>query len=663
MKVLFSSWQNKIVDNRERSEDAWEDSPNVKLPDTFDGERKFSGFIGWGGMILLDKGADAVEMTYQYAKSLQASSCAKCFPCRAGTKVMEDALERIVDGKGSESDFTQLEGLCDDISKNSKCGIGQLGPKPIVDAVTHFKEDFMDYIAGRKKRPGHRYPYKMTAPCTSACPTGMDIPAYIEFIKDSDFKGSLENIREASPLASTLGRACFHPCENNCRRANVDTSIAICKLKRSAWDWEDQHEVEKPSNPNRHKREEKIAVIGGGPAGASCAYYLALEGYRVTVYEKLLSWGGASWTGIPQYRIPKEILSREYRYLEDIGIEFKFGVEFGKDETFKSLRKKGYKAFFLATGGDLSKDARVKGEHDGHEGFYGGISILKDVVMNTMPNPPVKPPALPTPETVLVIGGGNTAFDCVRTFIRLGSKDVNIVYRRTKNELPADPHEVHEAEAEGVKFQFLLAPTKIVAKKGKVVGLECQKMQLGEPDSSGRRSPVAVEGSEHVIKADMIIAAIGQDCDIKYLDEEPTIKKSKWDTIVTNEDTYQTEVPDVFAGGDVQTGPLTLVTAVGQARRAAQSIGQYLRGEPIRISDEQAMEKVIAKIGAYDKKEIIPMPGGWSRQEMPICGADDKLKTFTEVELGYTTEQAMEEAARCMRCYIVGMVSIAGDGK
>jgi formate dehydrogenase beta subunit len=663
MKVLFSTWKGKVVDNRGKPESERAPASNVKLPLEFRNGQKVAGFMGWAGLVLLDEKADVVEMAYHYTKSLQKSSCGRCFPCRAGTKVMEDILARIVGGRGSQADLDALADLCDSIAQNSKCGIGQLGPVAVAHSLEHLKGDYQAYIDGTKKAPGHYYPYKMTAPCTSACPTGMDIPQYIEYIKDADFAGSLATIRKASPMASTLGRACFHPCENNCRRDNVDRSLSICKLKRVAWDWEDQHAVQKPVNPNRHTREEKIAVIGGGPSGLSCAYYLALQGFRPTVFEKLPVTGGASLTGIPQYRIPKEVQAREIAYLEYVGVEIKCGVEFGKDETFKSLRDKGYKAFYLSTGADLSKGARVEGEKEGYEGFYGGIQILKEVVYKTMPNSPVKGNPLPKPKKVLVIGGGNTAMDCVRTFIRLGCKDVSIVYRRTEKELPADPHEIHEAKEEGVQFKFLLAPTKIVAKNGKVTGLECQKMELGEPDESGRRRPKALKGSEHVIACDMIIAAIGQDCDLGYLDEAPDIKKTAWNTIITDDDTLQTDLPDIFAGGDVQTGPLTLVDSVGQARRAAQSIGQYLRGEPIGITDEQIMEKVIAGIGAYDRAEIVPEPDGWDRKPMRTCGMELQKSSFTEVELGYSQEEAMEEASRCMRCYIVGMACVPGDGK
>lgn len=660
MKVLFSSWRNNVVDNRGKPAESWADCPGVELSVSFTAGRAMTAFMGWSGFVALSEAFNVVEMAHNYSRALKESSCGRCFPCRIGTSVMEGLLGKIAEGSGTKADLEELSELCNSISQNSKCGIGQLGPNPISHTLKYFYNDYLDCVSGKKsqiKNSGFKYPYKMTAPCTSACPTGMDIPRYIELIKDADYAGSLETIRRASPMAATLGRACFHPCEDNCRRTNVDSTLSICKLKRVAWDWENLHEKEKPANPLKHARTEKVAVIGGGPSGLSCAYYLALEGYRVTVFEKLNVLGGAAHTGIPQYRIPKEILGEEVDYLRSLGVEIKTGVNFGKDETFKSLRGEGYKAFFLATGGDLSKKMRVDGEFKGYEGLYKGIEILKKVVL--------KETQIPTPERVLVVGGGNTAMDCVRTFIRLGCKDVNIVYRRTEKELPADPVEVRESIEEGVKYKFLLAPTKIVAKNGRVAGLECQKMELGPPDDSGRQRPVPIEGSKHVVEADCVISAIGQDCDIFYLDEEKGVEKTKWSTITVNEETMQTNVPDIFAGGDVVTGPLTLVTAAGQGRRAAQGIDQYIKGVDVKISDEQVMEKIISAIGAYDGGEKVPQAKGLPRASMPIIDHDKRVGSFSEVETGYPPDSAMREAERCMRCYIIGMACVvpANGGK
>lgn len=659
MKLLFSSWFGDIVDNRGKEPSEHADVRGIKqFPSAFGAGRAATAYMGWGGIVILSEPYDIVELTYEYAVALQKSSCAKCFPCRTGTKVIEDILLGILEGRGTAEDLAHLARLCDSISSNSKCGIGQLGPTALEHALKYFAADFSKYITGQKKRSGFQYPWKMTAPCTSACPTGMDIPLYIEYIKDGNPAGSLSTIRQASPLASSLGRACFHPCENNCRRANVDQPLAICKLKRFAWDYEDLRDVEKPTNPNMRARPEKVAMIGAGIASLAAAYYLVNKGYQITIFEKLAYSGGAIRTGIPQYRVPNEVLDREIATVTDLGVEIKYGVHFGKDETFKSLREQGYKAIFLATGGDLSKKIGAEGEDAGYDGFYNGIDILHQIKQNTNPITPRK--------HVLVVGGGNSAMDCARTFRRLGSK-VTVVYRRTEKELPADPHEVHESKDEGVEYAFLQAPTRIVAKDGKIIGLECQKMELGEPDASGRRRPVAVKGSEHVIEADCIISAIGQDCDVFYLKEDPNLKITKWDNPVVHPDTMQTDVPDVFAGGDCVTGPLTLVSSTGQGKRAAQSIDQYLRGEAVDISDEQRVENLIAAVGAYDKKETVSMPGGWKRQEMPVCAPDLKVGSFAEVELGLTQTQAMEEAARCMRCYIIGMASVTvkegGEGK
>lgn len=252
--------------------------------------------------------------------------------------------------------------------------------------------------------------------------------------------------------------------------------------------------------------------------------------------------------------------------------------------------------------------------------------------------------------------------DCARTFIRIGCKDVHIVYRRTREEMPASWHEIYEAKDEGVKYNFLESPTRIISRKGKVVGLKCQKMELGPPDASDRRSPLPIKDSDHVIEADCVISAIGQDCDISYLDEMPKVKRARWNTIVVNEDTMQTDVVDIFAGGDTVHGPQTLVHACGQGRRAAQSIDQYLNGEKVRISDEQLVEKIIKSIGAYDPGEVVPNPKGWPRVEMPVSGWHLKLRSFSEVELGYPPEEAMEEASRCMRCYIIGMAAVTENG-
>ena len=650
VKLLFSSWNDQVTDNRGLPPSDWKDA-DIKLPAEFDSENQISAFLGWDGLILFNDHADIISMSARYMAEVQNQSCGRCFPCRIGTAVMQQLLEKIDQGNGTPEDLAKLEELAKEVSSTSKCSIGQTGPIPVIHAIKYFKQNFEAKI--RKSSPTYQnlqYEAKWTAPCYAACPTGMDIPAYIEAIKEGRPGDSLKVIREASPMAASLGRACFHPCESSCRRNNVESSISICKLKRYAWDFEDSRSVEKPQNPNRHTKDQKIAIIGGGPAGFSAAYYLALKGYRPTIFEALPVPGGMVGVGIPRYRVPKDVLAREAQYVLDMGAEVRYGVKVGTDITISDLRKEGYSAFFISTGAHLSKKMGAEGEDQNFEGFIKGIDYLRDCELTKCYDVRGK--------RVVVVGGGNVAMDCCRTPVRQGASEVTVVYRRTKKELPADPHEVEDSEKEGVKYEFLAAPKRIVAENGKVTGLECVRMELGEPDSSGRRSPVAVKGSEFVIPADIIIQAIGQDCDLSVLNGVEGLKISKWQTIEADSDTMQTAISDIFTGGDVFNGPLTIVDSCGNARRAADSIDQYLSGQKPSLTASEKMDKIMKKLGVYDKNENCEKAGKQDRVPMPTITIEARKTSFDEVETGYDLNHALEEASRCMRCYQVGMVAL-----
>ncbi len=650
MELLFSSWNDDIIDNRGRPPDQWRDTPSIDFPRAFDAENRIAGFMGWGGIILVNDSVRVVDMCLHYMEEVAKESCGKCFPCRLGTVAILSLLKKIVSGRGEERDLTRLAEHAEYMATASRCYIGKTSPIPIQHALQYFQHDFLSLIRSETSlRTETRYAAKWTAPCYSACPAHMDIPGFIERVTDYRYSESLEIIRESSPMAASLGRACFHPCENNCRRMTSGNPVSICKLKRFVWDYEDSHPVLKPRNPAKFSREEKVAIIGAGPAGLTAAYYLALKGYRLTIFESLPVSGGMVGVGIPQYRVPKEVLQREVDFIKSMGVEIRYNSPIGKDLTIPKLREGGFEAILVATGAHVSRKMGAVGEDAGYEGFITGVDYLRDCIISRCHDVRNK--------RVVVVGGGNVAMDCCRTAIRQGAAEVTVVYRRTKQEMPADPHEVRDSEIEGVRYRFLAAPKRIIAENGKVAGLECLKSELGKPDASGRRSPLEINGSEFVIPADIIIQAIGQGGDLAVLNGVDGIHLTRWKTILADPDTLQTHVPWIFTAGDVYGGPLTIVDACAHARRAAESIDQYLRHQPVVLSISEKMDKVMKKLGVSCEAQKYVLPAG-ERAPMPTIPLDERISTFAEVETGYRMPQAVKEASRCLRCYQIGMVAL-----
>ena len=481
-QVVFSSWGRNIVDNRKGGEPK---DATFRLPTTFDGERSLSAFMGWDGIILYNKDVDVPQMAAEYMKRVQTQYvCGKCTPGKKGTRVLMDALARIVAGQGTESDLAAIEDVAG-LLKNCKCTLCPSSAVPVRDAVEHFRDDFLAYISGsRPAAAGNlRYVEKYTAPCQDKCPAHIDIPAYIEAIKDYRFAESLEVIRDNMPLPSVCGRVCPHPCEAACRRNLVDEPVAINFVKRFASDWD--RAQDQPWQPRiAEPTGKRIAVVGAGPSGLSTAYYSAIAGHSVTVFEKQDHAGGMLRYGIPEYRLPKATLDEEIGLMQAIGVQIVTGKALGTHLSLEDLRR-DFDAVYLAIGSWRASPMRIDGEH--LEGVELGIDYLRHVTKGV---------EIDLGETVIVIGGGNTAIDCARTALRKGAKNVKLVYRRTRDEMPAEPFEVEEALHEGVEMVFLTAPTSVTAGADGRKELHCVRMELGEPDASGRRRPVRIPGSE-----------------------------------------------------------------------------------------------------------------------------------------------------------------------
>jgi len=477
------------------------------------------------------------------------------------------------------------------------------------------------------------------APCRQTCPAEINIPLYIAQIRGGDYEGAVNTIRERNPLLLSCGRVCPHPCETNCRRGIEDEPVSINQLKRFVADYEMNSGKRFPiavAAPTNHR----VAVVGGGPAGISCAYFLRRLGHEVTVFEAMPKLGGMIRYGIPEYRLPKKVLDWEIEGIINLGIKVRTNVVFGLDFDLTSLVAADFDAVFLGIG--AWKDSLLRVEGEDMKGCYTGIDFLSRTAAGE---------TIPLGRTAVVIGGGNTAIDCVRTLIRLGVEKVRIVYRRTRSEMPANVVEIEAAEHEGVEFLFLSAPVSVKGDgEGKVTHLEYLRMELGEPDASGRRRPVPVKGSETLLETDMIITAIGQAPDFSFTERTQSrlaqLKLTRWSTVDVDPKTLQSNIPYVFAAGDAATGPSLVVEAIGGGRRAARSIHQYLTGEKLTSKPGELLKKLIPET-LFDHVEGIERKPRSKMVELPVR---ERIHSFIEVDQVLTEEAALAESRRCLFC-------------
>ncbi len=472
------------------------------------------------------------------------------------------------------------------------------------------------------------------APCQVTCPAGIDIQGFIALIANGQVKEANKLIKETLPFPATVGRVCPRFCEKECRRNLVDEPIAICALKRYAGDYDLENGTPFEPKP-KADTGKKVAIIGGGPAGLTVAYFLAQEGHQVSIFEARAELGGFLRYGIPEYRLPKELLDKEIALITGLCKEVQCNKWLGKDFTIDSLKADGFDAIFVGIGAWSNTRLGVEGEDI--DGVISGIEFLEKVTDDKN---------YPVPDKVAIIGGGNTAMDACRTSIRLGAKEVACVYRRSRSEMPANPHEVEQADEEGVKFELLTAPVGFVGENGKVTGIKCVKMQLGEPDASGRRRPEPVQGSDFVVPADLVITAVGQKTDYACL--EGKVGLNKWNDVDVSE-AMQTNVPGIFSAGDCQTGAATVVEAIGGARKAAEAMQQYLNGQPVaapakpfNVARGKSIKNVDpAYLGEREKAD---------RAKVPTIEPDVRKHNFEEFELVFPADAAQKEAMRCLSC-------------
>ena len=603
---------------------------HLNTPVDYEAVTALGAIMGSGGLVVMDEDSCMVDVAKYFLQFTRDESCGKCVPCRAGIPAMLEMLTKISRGEGAMEDLDILEELGEMVASASLCGLGQTSPNPVLTTIRHFRKEYEAHIID-KRCPAGVCQDLFRAPCQHTCPVGLDIPGYVSLIKDGKFVEGYCLIKQRNPFPLICGRVCHHPCEGKCRRGQIDEPVAIRDLKRFVADYALELGLEYTPEV-KEKKEERVAIVGAGPAGLSAAWDLAIEGYRVTVFEALPVAGGMLAVGIPEYRLPKGILKSEVGAVTRLGVDIRLNTPI---DDIESLLKDGYRAVFLAIGAHRGDKMGIPGED--LEGIYDAIEFLKEANLGN---------EIKVGKRVAVVGGGNSAVDAARVALRIGAKEAHIFYRREKKDMPAIIEEIDATEEEGVHFHFLTVPTRVLGKSGKVAGLECIRMELKEFDRSGRRTPYPIEGSEYTVDVDTLIEAIGQRPDTSFIKDDG-IKLGRGGTIPADPRTLATERNGVFAGGDAVTGPQTVIEAIAAGQRAASSIKMYLEGRKLSPLVERDGYKPIAIPSLQPTEEETRERPRVQAAEIPVS---DRRGSFKEIVLPYSPEEAREEASRCLRC-------------
>ena len=569
-----------------------------------------------------------VDLTASFLKMCHAQSCGKCTPCRIGLGTLEKLLESVLDGKATMQTLEAIENTAQGIYLSADCAIGYEAARMVLKGLEGFKDDYVEHIKNGRCTAS----MSQAVPCVAECPAEVDIPGYIGLIAEGRYQDAVKLIRKDNPFVSVCGLVCEHPCENRCRRTMMDAPINIRGLKRYAAEVAGEVPVPKPLE----KTGKKVAVIGGGPGGLTTAYYLALMGHEVTIFEAKKKLGGMLRYGIPSYRLPREILDKEIQTILSAGIEVKLQTPVGVNPSIADLKKE-YDAICVAIGAQSDKKLGLEGEDA--KGVYSAVEMLRGIGDNQMPDFSGK--------NVVVVGGGNVAMDVARSSIRLGANNVKIVYRRRMQDMTAMPEEVIGAVDEGCELLELQAPVRIEKdQNGNVVALWVKPQIIGQ-HKWGRPAPRNSSKPEERIECDVIIVAIGQAIGTEFENDLPM----KRGNIFANDACAFGEVEGVFAGGDCVSGPATVIKAIAAGKVMAANIDQYL-GFNHKL-------KVDVEIAPADLRDKVPC----GRVTMSERTAAERKDDFDLMEICMTNEEAMQESQRCLRCDNYGCGKFKGGRK
>jgi len=590
----------------------------------YDSVQQIGAIMGSGGLIVMDENTCMVDVARYFLQFVQSESCGKCTPCRVGTKKMLAILERICRGEGELEDLDVLERLGRDIKKASLCGLGQTAPNPVLSTLRHFREEYEEHIVLKTCRASVCEGL-VRAPCQHGCPAGVNVPEYLALAAEGRLSEAANIIRRRNPFVSVCGRVCDHPCERRCRRGDIDQPLAIRALKRYIAD--NMPDFAAPMVRPVSKKAE-VAIIGSGPAGLSCGYFLALMQRSSVIFEAEPIPGGMLALGIPEFRLPKQVLQKEIDFILSHGVELRIN---SRVDDAHELISQGFKAVFIGTGAQRGKDIRIEGIE--LRGVVDSIEFLRDRAMGKGMDCGGK--------AVVVLGGGNAAIDVARSAVRLGAKKVTILYRRSREEMPAYEEEIEGAIGEGVELVTLAIPKRTIGSKGAVAGVEFIRAELGKAEADGRRRPIPVEGSETTIECDIVIPAIGQIPSVEAAHFINGPELTKWGTIKVNPVHKSTTARGIFAGGDCVSGPASVIDAIAAGQKAAMSIDKLLGGsgelpQDTGFSFVKPDEEALAQAPPRFEEEIIP--------------PSQRMRGFAEVVLGIDREQALAEAGRCLRC-------------